>query len=491
MSTSGLLKVLVGLASSAAIVLFLVTVLGRIGHPFELEWIEGAMVDHVTRLLEGRTLYVQPSLDWAPLLYPPLYYELAAGIASIVGPGFLPLRLLSVGAAVGCFLLIHAIVAGEAGRRLPGLAAAGLFAATYAVTGSWMDLGRVDSLYLFLLLLGVFLARRGRSRPAMLGAGVVLALSFLTKQTALVAAIPIFGWALLARRRGALTLVTSFTVVAAATYLYLEVRSGGWYDFYVRRVPSLHSWLPGATRDFWLVDVGATLPVAGVLVLGWLLLAGTRRRRETGFFILALLIGGIAVSWLSRLHEGGWDNVLLTAYATLAVGFGLAVHELVRLLERSSRGVIRLGACLLLVACCLQFWLLRYVPADEIPTPADVRAGERVVDRLRRVPGEVLVPSHGHLATMSGKKPTIHLSAFLDIVRVDSGETRADLVRELADAMEQKKYAAILVDDSWRDFVTAFSRHYRREPELFQDEEDVFFPVTGPRTRPQILFTLR
>jgi len=41
-----------------------------------------------------------------------------------------------------------------------GLLAAGMFAATFEVGGAWLDIGRVDSLFLFLLLAAVAAARR-------------------------------------------------------------------------------------------------------------------------------------------------------------------------------------------------------------------------------------------------------------------------------------------------------------------------------------------
>ena len=56
------------------VLLYIIIALIRIRYPFELEWIEGALVDHVNWLLTGHKLYVQPSLDFVPYFYTPLYF---------------------------------------------------------------------------------------------------------------------------------------------------------------------------------------------------------------------------------------------------------------------------------------------------------------------------------------------------------------------------------------------------------------------------------
>ena len=47
----------------------------------------------VSRLLAGKALYVPPSIDFVPLIYPPLFFYASALIAKIIGLGFGALRL--------------------------------------------------------------------------------------------------------------------------------------------------------------------------------------------------------------------------------------------------------------------------------------------------------------------------------------------------------------------------------------------------------------
>src|SRR5262245_48188091 len=91
---SALEPVLVVAASAYVAMVVAVAVL-RMSYPFELEWLEGLVLEHVQRLLHGRALYVRPSLEFIPLNYTPLYFWAGAAVSKLMGEGFLPLRLVS------------------------------------------------------------------------------------------------------------------------------------------------------------------------------------------------------------------------------------------------------------------------------------------------------------------------------------------------------------------------------------------------------------
>src|SRR5260221_7420005 len=97
----------VGLAYLGA---YIAIALLRMRFPFELEWMEGANLGHVDRVLRGLPLYVRPGIEFTPFIYPPFYFVVAAWVAKLIGPGFLPLRLVSFLASLGCFGLIYAYV---------------------------------------------------------------------------------------------------------------------------------------------------------------------------------------------------------------------------------------------------------------------------------------------------------------------------------------------------------------------------------------------
>ena len=54
--------------AAASIALYAGIAILRMRYPFELEWMEGGMVDHVGRLLSGRPWYAKPSLYFVSYL---------------------------------------------------------------------------------------------------------------------------------------------------------------------------------------------------------------------------------------------------------------------------------------------------------------------------------------------------------------------------------------------------------------------------------------
>jgi 4-amino-4-deoxy-L-arabinose transferase-like glycosyltransferase len=286
--------------------------LHRIGYPFELEWLEGGAVGIVQRAAAGHGLYVQPSLHYVPWPYPPLYFWTSGAVAHVTGVGFLPLRLVSFTASLATFLVIYVLVRSETRDRVAGLCAVGLYAATFRLSGAWLDIGRVDSLFLLLFLLAVLVARRARSWRGGLGVGALVFLAFFTKQTALVAALPFLAWLLLRRPRVGASAVGTAGVLVIGSTLVMNALSHGWYGFYVFGELAHQPFVSGALTGFWIYDLWHPLGV--VLLLGAAGVLGRWARRRHGpfrpdvlGFDLAVVLGLVGASWVGRLHSGGWE----------------------------------------------------------------------------------------------------------------------------------------------------------------------------------------
>src|SRR3954451_25054593 len=170
------LRWLVFTSSLGYILMLAVLVCLRIRYPFELEWLEGASVDHVRTILAGRPLYGPPSLQFTPLTYTPGYFYLAAGLSNVVGVGFIPLRAISVLSVAGLLAVTFRLVSREAGDAHAGVLAIGLFAAMFGWTNGWLALARTDSLFLFLTMLAVYILRWHDSTRATIAAAVLISL---------------------------------------------------------------------------------------------------------------------------------------------------------------------------------------------------------------------------------------------------------------------------------------------------------------------------
>jgi Dolichyl-phosphate-mannose-protein mannosyltransferase len=486
-STIPLVRYLLVAASAWHLGAFLVVALLRVSYPFDLEWMEGGAVDHVARVLRSEPLYVRPQTGFIPFEYPPLYFYVSAAVARVVGLGYFPLRLVSLLSAIVCVVCIHRIVTIETGRRFHGLVAAGLFAATFRAGGAWLDLARVDSLFLALFLLAILIIRRQRSEPWFLVAGIVLALSYLTKQTALAMAVPVVLHALVTRPRSGYWLAGGLVAVAVPATVLLHATSEGWFTFYVWSFPFKHPFAHPVWTTFWTRDMLGVVPLAlaaAVVVL----VQQLRRRRRDELFWPAVFVGMVGGAYRSRLQTGGYDNVLLPAFAIIAIMSSLAMARLADAYRerRGVRAVIVEAA--IHVACVLQLGMLGFDPRTQIPRAADREAGEHLLRLVAGIPGDVLVPYHGYVSTVVGKPPQAHLMQVFDILKV--GDTHsAALAAEFRSAIRNADFGAIILDDPNTFFFMAeVEASYVLQPPVFS-LPGVFLPVTGGViTRPNFLY---
>lgn len=450
-------------ACGAAVAVYVVVALARLRYPFELQWMEGGAVTHVERLLDGRSIYPAPSVEFASFTYPPLYFWVSALVAQIVGVGFLPLRLVSFAASLGTMAVLLALGRTESARWLPGVVAAGVFAAAFRATGAWYDIARVDSLFLFLTLAGILVLRRARSGWGAAAAGVVFALSALTKQTALFAVGPVVLYLLVRRPRTGVSLAAGFAVLYLPVSLALNAASSGWYRFSTADILLGHPVEERFWGEFWTGDLGRRLwPAIVVVALVAVAAARSRRRIDTvpppmlpwGLYG-ALALGMVAGSWVSRLHTGGYDDVLMPAYAAVALLCGLAFGWVATVRPALLAPVA--------AAVVLQVFLLRYSPAAQIPTASDHSAGRSLIAAVEAIPGDVMVVSHPWYAAMAGKATHSQTAAVNDLVR---GRARVpgEIVRaSIAEAVRERRFAAIVFDgpDDHLAFPPDFDRYYQ------------------------------
>jgi 4-amino-4-deoxy-L-arabinose transferase-like glycosyltransferase len=414
---------LLGTVSLVPVAAYLVVAVQRVGYPYELTYFEGSTVEIMARVVAGEPLYAAPTDAWTPWPYPPLYFWLSAALAHLTGVTLLPMRLLSLAASLAAFAMLALVVRRVGGSTLSGLAAAGLFAATYPVSGAWFDTARVDSLLLALLLAAVYVGLRARTWRGGLLMGTVLFLAFLTKQSALIVAVPVLLW-LCWRRRPvgvAATMTVGLTVVASTAVG--DVTTGGWYSQYVVRQLTSQTWALQWLYAFWLQDLLAPFSISLVVMAGalavWWRLGGRPSWRGLGddtAYLLAVVLGLLATSWAARLHEGGYANVSMPAQAAVALVLGCLLARILRSARATTGVVVGLAAALLLQAGVMTRW-----QPTVLPSANDRRAGDLFVATLSRLPGRVLVPTHPYYLRMAGLPTHASAIAIYDIYRSRAG----------------------------------------------------------------------
>jgi len=356
---------------------------------------------------------------------------------------------------------------------------------------------------MFFLLGSVYVLRFKQGSAWLAVAGIFISLSFLTKQAALLAAVPLSVYCLVGLRGwsrvvypGAVALVVGLTTIV------FDSLSDDWYRYYVFELPRQYAIVREMIVGFWMNDLAKPLPVAlGVSVF---YLIGLRRREKRGdlLFFIFLLAGMVGASWFSRLHSGGYRNVVLPAYAVIAICFGLGIRGFVKEAAGASSDPGGAAAAphdtptglafepyrqLVLVLCVFQFVALFYNPQAQLPSKADLIAGRFFVQKLEKIEGEVFVPYHGFLPALAGKRTYAHGMAIEDVLRGSDGEVKDKLRENIADAIRSKRFAAIILDRPW--FIEEIEQAYVLTRRLFRDRR-VFYPVTGRSTRPNMVYEL-
>jgi 4-amino-4-deoxy-L-arabinose transferase-like glycosyltransferase len=471
-------------AALAAAALFLLAYLGiallRMGYPFELEWMEGGILDHVRLAASGERIFAEPSLEFVSFLYPPLYYYVAAFPATVLGMEFHSLRLLSFVSSLACLGWIFAVVKRETRSLVPGLLAAGLYVATFDRSGGWMDLARVDSFFMCLLLAGVYGVVHARKPAGLIAAGLCWAGAALIKQSALVIALPaVLFFVVRDRARGVWWASTLFASTGAAAWL-LDAIHDGWFRYYCWTLPRQHPFVPGAWLGFLSRDMPPLL-IACVFATLYIVLRSTDRPLERRVLFLAVGAGMLGSSWSVTSVVGAWHNNLMPAFAAISILAGLGLHRW--LAAAGERPGWILGAwCLLLV----QFGALIYDPRDHLPSAADREAGESLVERLAGIDGEVFLPNHGYLLQRAGKPMQAHTLGMDNVFLDDRGPTGSALRESLKGAFDAQRWSVVILDSDGR-YLPGTRGNYRQIGHAF-DSSEVFWPVTGGRLRPEFVF---
>jgi hypothetical protein len=483
-------------AALAFIGAFLWVALRRMGHPYELEWMEGGVLIHVQRVLAGQPLYTAPSLDFVPFLYTPLYYYLAAPFAWLHA-GFLPLRALSLACTAATLAVLYLWIRGRTQSRLAAGLGAGFYAAAFAATGFWYDLARVDSLFILALLTALWTLDGPANTPRLLASALLFAVAFQCKQSSLLVAAcmaPMYLGG--GRKRLALAALVLAVGIPGMIWI-LDLAHRGWYAYYVFGLPSHHPILASAWLGFWTRDTLTVFPLA--FAAGAAALAGRFRRGDARgtLFLMAGTAGMLGAAYASRLHVGGWDNVLMPAFAWLSLLTGLGIGAW----ERSWKAGREAGTPMarhttffviaVHAACLLQFARFAYDPRKQVPDGSDLEAGGRIEAWIRRTPGEVFIPDHGYLAQRAGKPPFAHRIAIEDVLRGPEHPARKALELELGSALESGRFSALLLDSEHPSDAGIFPetpkpRYARTQALPFGPRE--FMPRTGIKSRPEFVF---
>ena len=279
----------------------------------------------------------------------------------------------------------------------------------------------------------------------------------MAKQSDLVACTPVLIFLLFTRRRSGISALLAASALVAGSTGALDVRTHGWYGYYVFAELTHQGVVSSVWRTFFTQDLWHVPWVIGLALVG---IAVNVRHPDgsgaTGSMFWVVAASGLILSALvSRLHSGGGQDALIPAYAGLAILGAMGYAAIIGRAQlqpptghraRSAWKPAAVAAGLAVIAAT-QIVALHYSPATYVPTASDEAAGRSFIDLVRRTPGPVIVSNHPYYDTLAGKASWAQGEAVHDVLRAGPSAARSDLIASINAFLIQRVPTTIFSDD--------------------------------------------
>jgi hypothetical protein len=438
--------------SAAAAATYLVLAVIQLRAPAELDYIEGVMMDHVSRLAHGQPIYVAPSLSFVALAYMPGIAWASSWLARVFGPALWEPRLILFGATLALAALIGFIVRRETRSAVYAIAATGLYLMGFGLAGGGHYIvSRPDSLMLLTVFAGLALLRFTDGALGAFAAGLLLALAFFIKQHA-----TWFGAAALIhlafnQRHRLPAYALAWIGGCVGGFVWLSHLLGPWFSYYVWDVPAHWSEL-SPLRIQHYIGLGLFGMLGPLTVASLLTLAQPFRpwRGPAALWTWAAL-GAIGTGLMATLDPSAWHHVFMPSMVALSVLGPISCWRLVTQLSSPEPRTAPRAHGIAFLLLSLQFIPLIYGIHLELPHRGAVEARDRFLAWLHEQPGPVIVVDHGFYSARAGKPATLQIIAIGDLERSHHNRlVRRDphALERLFDPLRAGPNRPVLVTDS-------------------------------------------
>jgi hypothetical protein len=313
-----------------------------------------------------------------------------------------------------------------------------------------------------------------------------MTLSCLTKQSFLILLIATTIYVFFLDRKKAWLFIVAVASSYALSFLILNSIHSGWYKYFIYDLPYRHTQaidLAGAVRLF-LNQIFWPIGLLFLFAASYFIQV-VRHKGGYARAALVLIVGALLViSWVGLINSGGFNNVIVPTYAILSVVAGIFLSGTL-----SSGRLSAFPKAGILILIVLQFGLLRYSVADQIPTTKDLQAGQALLQFIKDQPGKVYVPYHPELMLFADGKNYADWISMYELNGGFGGETDIKEWRQvnlqLRTAIRAGNFDMIILD------LAPFWGHperYYQIKEVAYIDEDAFYPVTGWQIRPTIIY---
>jgi hypothetical protein len=479
------LPIVLGVLAAASVVTLIALVVNHVRYPFQLDLMEGVVMQQARRAAHGQSIYPVPTPEFVPLAYNALYYLIAAPFLLLFGDTMATLRMVSVLGFVGSAAGIFFVVRRSARSTWWGAIAVGLFCAAYAAMDAYLDSAHSDSWLLCCAIWGTYLIG-GTSRRAHVAGILTLIAGFWFKQHG--AVFVILALAYLTWREGVKSAWAYWAIaIVFGPLLYFFAPGsllGADFRYFTWQVPrGWSTFMSRGTPHVLVYNVALRVTlylVTNFLVLAIAALVGVfRALRGRKIGILEVQLTAAFLTALMGAFDTGSSNNVFIPIAAFTIIYGTV--ELARWGERLPAWN---GMRLSLVATLLAFApLLRdprpfWMPASARTAYADLQT------LIRSLPGTVYAPGIGELADGPPLYPGAHWVALNDIIR-GPRRTSADsaLALRMLEPLRRPTATAFILTNRPLSTMAVPVNVLAPDYRLVHDYGDRFAPLAAPPRR--------
>jgi 4-amino-4-deoxy-L-arabinose transferase-like glycosyltransferase len=380
--------------------------------PLHLDLMEGTVLQHVRQLIATHVIYTEPTPEFVPLAYNPLYYAISMPFVAILGANLPTMRLVAIIAMIGIAVVMFLVIKEATDSTWWGIIGVGLFAAAYRVMDTYLDNAHSDSWFLFSALLGTYIISKNRSYAYNLVGIAVLVASFWFKQHGVI--FVAVGLVFLLCRDGWLKCIgyVSFAgILGAGAYLFLgPVLFGPYFLYFTYQVPRQWSTVNVFTflRYFrYIVENYPLLSCSSVLGTVWTVRSKIRRLTIWHFQLVAALLAGL----MGSLDAGSANNVYIPMGIWFILLGTIGLYDIMKNVSVIKRHRVDM------LAFVTSFAVFLYAPASVIVSPQAQQDYKDFINILQGLHAQVYGPFMGQLQSDYVLVPGAHWVSIEDMLR--------------------------------------------------------------------------
>jgi hypothetical protein len=362
------------------------------------------------------------------------------------------MRWISVFSTVSIFVTLYLWGKKESGSKVAGVVSAGMFALVYWYVSEWFFLARVDMLSLALFVWSAYLVRFGKGNRELIAAGIITALSFLTKQNTLGLAFGLIVAGAFIQKKKIFIYLFSWIVPLAVFTFIMNFQTDGRYWYYTMIMPMHHGVIETRYLSIFTDDI--SLRLLAYIFAALLSLVFSFKDKKLFFFYFFFAGALFVSSYLMRLKVGGATNSFLPFFFGGALFLGILTGK-----NRENKVLLSVSVLLIVIQFSfLTYDFRRYVPDREMR-----KHEHKLVNAMKKMKGSVWLVSSGHLSFLAGKGYAAHQVLIFD--SLSNPEKKKDFSNKILNSFRKKKFDNIIVKDESKISPVLrkdFRKHYKK-----------------------------